>query len=144
MKRLKVLSIVSSLFFFAAAGAAQAQLTRIYGPAYITHSKEEHKDKGVKLTFTAPVPGPGVVVVKNGGDSGKSSRVSSAEIELNGKKVASQKDFNKNVDSLQFNVNLLADNEMEVEVESCNTCEIEVTVLGEEPVLLPTRVLPTR
>lgn len=143
MKRLKMLTIVSSLFIFAAAGALQAEMTTVYGPVYITKSKHEQEDKEAKHKFSAPVPGNGVIVVKNGGSTGKESRVSSAKIELNGIKVAKARDFNKKVETLQYNVQLQANNEMEVEVESCKTCELEITVLGEAPVVLPTR-LPTR
>jgi len=147
MKRFKTLAVLSSLFVFAAAGAAQAEMAAIYGPVYITKSNHEHHEKKEgesTLKFTAPVPGNGVIIIKNGGDSGKRSRVSTAKIELNNVEVAKEKDFNRNVDSLQFNVALQADNEMEVEVEDCRNCELEVTVLGEQPVALPTRVLPTR
>lgn len=153
MNRLKVLTVVSSLFVFAAVGAAQADMTKIYGPVYVTKSKHEHqehqkhngkKERESKLKFTAPVPGNGVIVVKNGGDAGKRSRVSSAKIELNGVEVAKERDFRKKAETLQFNVVLQAENEMEVEVESCKTCELEITVLGEQAVVLPTRVLPTR
>ena len=145
MKRLKVLAVLSSLFVFAAAGVANAEMTTIYGPVYVTKSKHEHHEKqesDSKLKFTAPVPGNGVIVVKNGGDTGKRSRVSSAKIELNGVEVAKERDFKKTAETLEYNVVLQAENEMEVEVESCKTCEIEVTVLGEQA--LPTRVLPTR
>ncbi|MBI5467747.1 MAG: hypothetical protein HY891_01325 [Deltaproteobacteria bacterium] len=150
MNRLKVLTVVSSLFVFAAVGAAQADMTKIYGPVYITKSKHEHhehhgkKERDSKLKFTAPVPGNGVIMVKNGGDTGKNSRVSSAKIELNGVKIAKERDFSKKVATLQYNVVLQAENDLEVEVESCRTCELEITVLGEQPVVLPTRVLPTR
>lgn len=147
MNRLKVLTVVSSLFVFTAVGMAQAEMTKIYGPVYVTKSTHEHHEKNEresKLKFTAPVPGNGVIVVKNGGDAGKRSRVSSARIELNGVEVAKERDFSKKAETLQFNVALQAENDLEVEVESCKTCELEITVLGEQPVALPTRVLPTR
>lgn len=143
MKRLKGLIAVSSLFVFAAAGVVEAEMVTVYGPVYISKTKEHGSDKS-KLTFTAPTPGAGIIVVKNGGDTGKESRVSSAKVELNGKDVVREKDFNKKVDTVQVNVDLLAENELEVEVESCKRCEIEVTVMGEPAVVLPTRVLPTR
>jgi hypothetical protein len=151
MNRLKVLTVVSSLFVFAAAGVAQAEMTKIYGPVYVTKSKHEHhehqkqdgkKEHESKLKFTAPVPGNGVIVVKNGGDAGKRSRVSNAKIELNGVEVAREKDFSKKAETLQFDVVLQAENDLKVEVESCKTCELEITVLGEQT--LPTRDLPTR
>lgn len=147
MKRLKVLAVLSSLFVFAAAGVANAEMTTIYGPVYVTKTKHEHHDKNeseAKLKFTAPVPGNGVIIVKNGVDAEKKSHVSSAKIELNGVKISKERDFNKNADTIEYNVVLQAENEMEVEVESCRKCEFEVTVLGEQPVALPTRVLPTR
>lgn len=150
MKRLKVLTVLSSLLVFAAVGAAQAEMTTIYGPVYVTKSKHEHHENHAKtehetkLKFTAPVPGNGIIVIKNGGDTGRRSRVSSAKIKLNGVRVAKEKDFSKRAETLQYDVVLQAENEMEVEVESCKRCEMEVTVLGEQPVVLPTRDLPTR
>ncbi|MBI5642194.1 MAG: hypothetical protein HY954_01820 [Deltaproteobacteria bacterium] len=131
MKRSLV--ILSSLFIFAAVSSAQAEMTTIYGPVYVTKTKgsEHHKEK-TKFTFSAPVAGSGVLIVKNGGDSGKKARVSSAEIELNGEEVADENNFNKNVEKLQFNVQLLADNEIEVEIKSCKSCELEISVMGEQ------------
>ncbi len=139
------IAVVSAILFLAAAGAAEAEMTTIYGPVYVTKAKKEHghhEDK-TKLTFTAPVPGAGKIVIKNGGDGGKKSRVASAEVELNGVEVADEHDFNKNVTELTYDVTLLADNEMEVEVKSCKECELQITVMGEKaapaPVVLPTR-----
>ncbi|MBI2413119.1 MAG: hypothetical protein HYV24_07925 [Deltaproteobacteria bacterium] len=140
------IAVISAILFLAAAGAAEAEMTTIYGPVYVTKAKKEHgrhEDK-TKLTFTAPVPGSGKIVIKNGGDGGKKSRAASAEVELNGVEVADESDFNKNVTELTYDVTLLADNEMEVEVKSCKECEIQITVMGEKvaepaPVVLPTR-----
>lgn len=147
MKRLRFLAAVSTLLMLGAAGAAQAQMATIYGPVYVTKAKgigHEH-EKETKFTFRAPVTGPGIIVVKNGGDGGKKARVGSARIELNGQEVAKEKDFNKTVETKEYNVQLQALNEMEVEVESCRTCEIEISVMGEPPAALPTRdPLPTR
>lgn len=140
MKRFSV-ALLSSMFIFAAAGGAAAELVPIYGPVYIAKTKEkgEHHRKETKLTFTAPVQGKGVLVVRNGGDSGKRARVSSAEIELNGREIAEKRDFNKKVTVLNFDVDLLATNEMEVKVRSCRECELEITVMGEKPAPPPAR-----
>lgn len=140
MKRFSV-ALLSSMFIFAAAGGAAAELVPIYGPVYIAKTKHhgEHHDKETKLSFTAPVQGKGVLIVKNGGDSGKSARVSSAEIELNGKEIAEKRDFKKKAAVLNFEVDLLATNEMEVEVRSCRECELEITVMGEKPAPPPSR-----
>lgn len=137
MKRLKALAVISSLLFFTAAGVAEAEMTTIYGPVYFSKAnKEGHgHDKDFKVTFTAPVPGKGVIVVKNGAESGKKYRVSKAEIELNGQEVARPRDFNKKAEVIEYSVDLLAENEMKVEVESCKVCKIEVSVLGEKPVV---------
>ncbi len=139
MKRLKTLAVIASLLFFAAAGVAQAEMTTIYGPVYFSKANKEKNnhghDKDFKVTFTAPLPGKGVIIVKNGAESGKKYRVSKAEIELNGQEIARPKDFKKNAEVIEYNVELLADNEMKVEVESCKVCKIEVSVLGEIPVV---------
>lgn len=144
MKRLKSFAVITSLFIFAAAGAVEAEMVPIYGPVYVSKTKKEgddHHRKEAKINFTAPVPGNGVIVVKNGGDTGKKARVGAAEIELNGLDIAKPKDFNKTISVREFNVQLLSDNEMEVEVKSCRECEIEITVMGEKPVPLPVRAL---
>ncbi|MBI5492589.1 MAG: hypothetical protein HY893_06635 [Deltaproteobacteria bacterium] len=138
MKRFKGIAVLSSLLLLGAVSVAEAEMVTIYGPVYIT--KGEHHNKETKLNFTAPMPGAGVIVVKNGGDSGKESRVSSAEIELNGQDVAKEKDFNKNAEVLEYNVTLQAENELEVKVESCKKCEIEISVKG-EPAPPPIRPL---
>ena len=52
-------------------------------------------------------------------------------MELNDEKVASPKDFKKGIAVMGYDVLLLADNELEVKVKSCEECFIEVTVLGE-------------
>lgn len=141
MKRLKTLAVISSLLFFAAAGVAQAEMTTIYGPVYFSKAnKEKHNhgnghDKDFKVTFQAPLPGKGIIIVKNGAESGKKYRVGKAEIELNGQEIARPKDFNKNAEVIEYSVDLLADNEMKVEVESCKACKIEVSVLGEIPIV---------
>lgn len=137
MKRLKTLAVISSLLFFTAAGVAQAEMATIYGPVYFSkaNKKEHGHDKDFKVTFTAPVPGSGVIVVRNGADAGKKYRISKVEIELNGQEVARPRDFNKNADVVNYNIELLADNEMKIEVESCKDCKIEVSVLGEKPVV---------
>lgn len=144
MKRFSAI-VLSSMFFFAVAGEAAAELVPIYGPVYVakTKDKSEHHRKEAHLTFNAPVPGKGVIVVKNGGDSGKKGRVSAAEIDLNGREVADKKDFRKTAEVLEFNVDLLAANDMEVEVKSCRECVLEITVMGERPVP-PPRALPVR
>lgn len=132
MKRFSGFALASALLFFAAGTVAEAEMVTIYGPVYVSKTKQHHgHGKESKFTFSAPLPGPGVIVVKNGGDSGKKARVGSAEIEFNGVRVARPKDFNKNVTTLSYNVTLSAENKMEVEVESCKECEIEITVLGE-------------
>lgn len=143
MKRLSI-AVMSSMFFFAAVGGAAAELVTIYGPVYVAKTKErgEHHKKEAHLTFTAPVPGKGLLVVKNGGESGKRARVSSAEIDLNGKEIAEKRDFKKTASVLEFEVELLATNKMEVEVKSCKECELEIIVMGEKPAPPPPREIP--
>lgn len=143
MKRFSI-ALASSVFFLAAVGGAYAEMVPIYGPVYVAKTKDkgEHHRKEAKLAFSAPVPGKGIIVVKNGGDSGKKARVASAEIELNGKEVADREDFNKKTEVLEIDVDLLAQNDMEVEVKSCRECELEIVVMGEKPVAPPPRVAP--
>lgn len=143
MKRFSI-ALASSFFFLVGAPVAYAGLTTIYGPVYVAKTKEkgEHHRKETKLSFSAPVPGKGVIVVKNGGDSGKKARVASAEIELNGQEIADRSDFNKTEEVFEFEVDLLAQNDMEVEVKSCKECELEIVVMGEEVIAPPPRVAP--
>ncbi len=141
MKRLKILATAAS-FLFLLGGAAWAEMTTIYGPVYVAKTKHDGHERETKLRFTAPVPGNGVIVIKNGGDAGKRARVSSAEVELNDVTIAHKHDFNKNVDELRFNVQLKANNELEVEVKSCKECELAITVLGEKPAPPPAPPMP--
>ncbi|HCY12066.1 MAG TPA: hypothetical protein DHU82_12460 [Deltaproteobacteria bacterium] len=145
MKRFSRFLAISTLFAFAS-GIAQAELVPIYGPVYVAKSEKdvEHRGTEARFTFSAPVAGSGKIVVKNGGDSGKRSRAASAEIELNGLDVAKRKDFNKHVEVLEYEVSLLSENKMEVEVKSCRKCEIEITVMGEKPAPLPAPLPPER
>jgi len=132
MNRLKgygLLIIVLTLFAFV--GTSQADMVTIYGPVYVSKTKKDSHEKDSEFKFTAAVAGNGVIVIRNGGDSNKDHRVSSAEVEFNDEKIASERDFNKNVEELRYDVTLQADNELEVEVKSCKKCELEITVLGE-------------
>ncbi len=109
------------------------------------HGHKIKKEKDSDFTFTAPVPGAGIIIVKNGGSAGNRGRVSSAKIELNDEKIADRRDFNKQVEVLRFHVDLRTDNELEVDIKSCRECELEITILGDKPVVLPPRViLPVR
>lgn len=122
------------VIFFAFYSASYAEVGPIFGPARIEKTKKDKEDHGkeAKFTFTAPVPGNGVIVIKNGGDKGSHYRAASAKVELNDEKVASPRDFKKGVAVMSYDVTLLADNELEVRVKSCEECFIEVTVLGEK------------
>ncbi len=120
--------------FFAFCSASYAEMGLIFGPVHVEKTKKDKEDHGkeAKFTFTAPVPGNGVIVIKNGGDKGSRYRATSAKVELNDEKVASPRDFKKGVAVMGYDVTLLADNELEVKVKSCKECFIEVTVLGEK------------
>ena len=122
--------IMLIILFFLNTSPVHADMTTILGPVYI--SKDHHSTyvKRSVLSFTAPVPGTGVIVVKNGGDSGKNHRVGSARIILNGEEVSGPEDFNKNVEELRYDITLKADNALGVEVRSCRDCEIAISVLG--------------
>ncbi|OGQ57620.1 MAG: hypothetical protein A3J24_07855 [Deltaproteobacteria bacterium RIFCSPLOWO2_02_FULL_53_8] len=131
MKILRALTAATAFMLIVSVTAAQAELGVVYGPIYVTKTKKHEGKKESKFVFTAPVPGVGLVVVKNGGDSGKRARVSSAEVELNDKDILNERDLNKNVEEVKIDVVLLDSNEMEVEVKSCKECEIAITVYGE-------------
>ena len=132
MKILKTLTAVMALLItFSVAESAMAAVGTIYGPVYLSRGdKSSHLDDTV-LTFSAPVPGTGVVFIINGGDSGKKSRVSSAKVEFNSNMIAGAKDFSKKVGTISIGVDLLADNEMKVNIKSCKGCELEIYVTGE-------------
>lgn len=122
------------------ADVAKAEMVDIYGPVYIAKTKHYGHEKESKLTFNAPVAGAGVIIIKNGGDSGAKYRVKSAEIELNDNDLARPRDFNAKVAELRYYVELLAVNELEVDIESCKECELSITVQGEAavtPVIRP-------
>ncbi len=133
--------------FFAFCSASYAELQPIFGPVHVEKTRKDKgdHDKEAKFVFTAPVPGNGVIVIKNGGDEWPRYRASSAKIELNDVKVASPRDFKKGIAVMSYDVKLLAENELEVKVRSCNECYIELTVLGEkgEEVVTPPTAPPT-
>lgn len=131
MKILRALTVAMAFMFIVSATVAEAAVGVIYGPVYISKTKKHDGDKKSKFVFTAPVAGAGVVVVRNGGDSGKKARVSSAKIELNDQDILSEQDLNKTISEVKVDVQLKDSNEMEVKVKSCNECEIAVTVYGE-------------
>lgn len=131
MKILRALTVAMAFMFIVSATAAEAAMGVVYGPVYIAKTKKHDGDKKSKFVFTAPVAGAGVVVVRNGGDSGKKARVSSAKIELNDKGILDEHDLNKTVGEVKIDVVLRDSNELEVKVKSCNECEIAVTVYGE-------------
>ena len=136
MKRL--FGIAAALVFTVGmADAALAEMGTIYGPVYIVKNNHNGHEHDTKLKFQAPVPGDGVIVVKNGGDSGRKYRVSSATVELNEKTIVRHRDLNHEVDVIQRKVTLKDVNELEVRVESCKECELEITVMGEKPAPAP-------
>jgi hypothetical protein len=145
MKILKTLTAVMALLItFSLAETAMAEEGTIYGPVYLSRGDMSHHHGGTTLTFTAPVAGEGVVVITNGGDSGKKSRVSSAKIKFNGEKIASPRKFNKKVHEIRIDVDLLLDNEMKVKIKSCKRCELEIYVTGELATVEPAVILPVR
>lgn len=127
---------IAFMFTFGLVKTAQAEMVNLLGPVYIV----KHLNDGTGGTpndagfvFRAPVPGKGVIIVRNGGDSGETARVSSARVELNNMEIAGESDFNKGVQQLSYDVDLKALNELKAVIRSCEKCEIEITVLGEAP-----------
>lgn len=122
------------VIFFAFYSASYAEIGPIFGPVHIEKTKKDKEGHGkeAKFTFAAPQPGNGVIVIKNGGDKGRHYQATSAKVEFNDEKVASPRDFKKGIAVMSYDVLLLADNELEVKVKSCEECFIEVTVLGEK------------
>jgi len=123
--------ILLILFFFMNINNAEADMITLLGPVYVSKNHQLPAEKKSVFNFSASNPGEGVIIVRNGGDSGKDHRVGSASIILNGLEVAGPMDFNKNVDVLQYNVTFEPENEMDVVVRSCRDCEIEISVLAE-------------
>lgn len=160
---MKRLIAVTAFLFFASVTAAQAEMVKIYGPVYIAKSKAEHAEKehvkkhgkkehknheeedhgqmSTAFQFNAPVPGNGVFVITNGGDSGKSARVPVAEVSLNGSQVTTPRTFNRSVEEKKYDVTLLESNEVSVSIRGCGSCELAITVYGEQPVAPPPPVI---
>ena len=145
MKRLKGLAIAASLLMFTAVAAlpAAADMSTIYGTVNIgNHDKDGH-DKRTKHRFNAPVEGDGVIVIRSivegtekkerhGTDKelNKDKTFRKLKIVLNGEEVAEQRHFDKGVEELRYNVNLLASNTMKVKVKGCKECSLQLSVLG--------------
>lgn len=122
------------MFAFGPAKTAQAEMATLLGPVYIVNQINDGKGAALKETgvvFHAPVPGKGVIIIRNGGDSGETARASSASVKINDVEIASERDFNKGVQLFTYDVDLQAQNELKALVRSCDKCEIEITVLGE-------------
>ena len=130
-KDVALMLILLILFFFMNINNAEADMITLLGPVYVSKNHQLPAQKKSVFNFSASNPGEGVIIVRNGGDSGKDHRVGSASIILNGLEVAGPMDFNKNVDVLQYNVTFEPENEMDVVVRSCRDCEIEISVLAE-------------
>ncbi|HLC17584.1 MAG TPA: hypothetical protein VJM57_01030 [Thermodesulfobacteriota bacterium] len=130
-KDVALMLILLILFFFMNINNAEADMITLLGPVYVSKNHQLPAEKKSVFNFSASNPGEGVIIVRNGGDSGKDHRVGSASIILNGLEVAGPMDFNKNVDVLQYNVTFEPENEMDVVVRSCRDCEIEISVLAE-------------
>ena len=145
MKRLKGLAIAASLLMFTAVAAlpAAADMSTIYGTVNIGNHDRDGHDKKTKHRFNAPVEGDGVIVIRSTAaatgtkehrdgekDFQKDRTFRKVKIELNGDEVAEQRHFDKGVEELRYNVNLLASNTMKVKVKGCKECSLQLSVLG--------------
>lgn len=146
MTTVKFLSAaIASVVAFGVIGTAHAAMTPVFGPVYVEGNDcKRHDTKAGDFTFTAPVPGKGVLVVKTWKSPDSRSRhrdeagFKGAKIELNDQKIVKEKHFEKNVQVLNFDIDLLASNELEVKFKTCKKCEIEISVLGEAEAAPPT------
>lgn len=135
MRSLKYLTAaIALLFVIGLTETSQAEMSSIFGPVYVAkHATNQDGPRVATFTYASPFLTNGVLVVRNGGDTGYPHRVSSITLKHNGMKIGSEKDFNKNVEEMRYDLDILGDNVLEVEVRSCNTCEVEVTVLADRP-----------
>lgn len=142
MRIVKLLTMTIALVFaFGLLKTAQAEVATIFGPVYVDDNNCQRKNvKEGEFTFTAPVPGKGVLVVKTWksqagvdgrDDHGKEPGIRGAKIELNDQKIVRRKEFKKKVQTLNLDVDLQASNELEVKVKTCKRCEVMISVLGE-------------
>lgn len=142
MRTVKCLSAaIVSVVAVGVIGTAHAAMAPVFGPVYVEGSNCRHEGKKTgDYTFTAPVPGKGILVVKtwkspdtrdNRRKSNHDARIEGAKIELNDQRIVRSKDFKKDVQVLNLDIDLLASNELEVKFETCKKCEIEISVLGE-------------
>ena len=132
MKILKTLTAVMALLItFGVAESAMAAVGTIYGPVYLSRGNAPMNLNGTTESFSA-VPGTiGELVITNGGDTGKVSRVSSATVTLNGNMILGPKDFSKKVGEIKVDVPLELINDLRVNIKSCNSCELIIRVDGE-------------
>lgn len=160
MKRLKGLAIAASLLMLTAVAVlpAAAEMSTIYGTVNIGNQDRDGHDKKTKHSFNAPVEGDGVIVIRSTAVAAekkehrdkekelkKDRTFRKVKIELNGKEVAEQRHFEKGVEELRYNVNLLASNTMKVQVKGCKECSLELSVLGNTdagPVITPPAAPP--
>lgn len=149
MKRLKGIAIAASLLMLTAVSAlpAAAGMTTIYGTVNIGNFDRDGHDKDTKHRFSAPVEGPGVIVIRSTPPATtaedhhgrrhneekefkKDNTFRKVKIEFNGEEVVSQRHFEKGVEELRYDVPLLASNTMKVKVKGCKKCSLQLSVLG--------------
>lgn len=121
-----VVGIVALLINFVIATAALAD-TVIFGPDTYTRTTAEPVTI-VKTFSVSNVDAEFTLLIQNG--EGKRGKVSSAVVTLNGKKLVSPSELNKQVEVVSKPIELLHDNEIAVEVRSEPGSAIIVSVLG--------------
>ena len=82
----------------------------------------------VEVNRFPALPGSGTLRLTNG-DSDGANRVTSAVVNLNGRKILSPNDFSSQIDTLEREVTLAAENQLEVEVRGAEDSVLRIEIL---------------
>jgi hypothetical protein len=132
MKKITAISLIVVLFFAVATTYASVQVVSLFAGKFT-------RTAGVPDHFEASfggVAGPGVLVIKNGDESG-TNRVSAAIIKINGKQVLGTSSFNQRVPGMTLPISLNEMNLLSLDLVSApgSSLGIEVTQAQEVPEL---------
>lgn len=132
MRRFQTVALLFGLLLQPSISWAQPgvdESVTLFGPTRFTRLAGPPGTQSVSIAVAADVHGPFHITVENGA-AGKSARVTSARIVLNGVQLFGPADFNKNATLLERDVALNAGNTLTVELASAPDTFLTISVTG--------------
>lgn len=121
------LGLVSIIFSISATYVFAGELD-VYGPKVIERGKGAPTIE--KTAFNSPVKGKNFKIIIQNGDASGKSRVSSAEITLNGKRIVKQSDLNQKIDKIVRTASIDYENHLSVKLNSSPGGFVSITVVA--------------